>query len=364
MQTSLSEFTPPKGRGIAENPANRFEQLLVEVDPDAIDDLLASDPDFEIARPKTQFLRDDTQSIISRNSSPDIGFDASLNPYRGCEHGCSYCYARPYHEYLGFSAGLDFETRIMVKENAAELLERELSSQKWTPQVLGCSGVTDCYQPVERRLKITRACIEVLARFRNPVTIVTKNHLVTRDIDHLSELAADGAAAVLLSITTLDRKLASKLEPRASTPENRLRAIRELAEAGIPAGVGVAPVIPGLNDHEIPAILSAAADHGASFATYSALRLPHGVSDLFLAWLDRHFPDRRSKIEGRIREISGGKLNDSAFGSRMRGSGPAAEQISSLFKIAARRAGLDRRLGPLSVDSFRRPGGNQLQLNL
>ncbi|MFT5465109.1 MAG: DNA repair photolyase [Verrucomicrobiales bacterium] len=360
--TDLSELQPLKGRGAAENPGNRFEQMLVELDPDAIEDLRVSDPDFEIRRPKTVFFRDDSQSIISRNSSPDLGFDASLNPYRGCEHGCSYCYARPYHEYLGFSAGLDFETKIMVKENAPELLERELSSPKWTPQTLACSGVTDCFQPVERKLEITRRCLEVLAKFRNPVTVVTKNHLVTRDIDHLKQLAADGACSVALSITTLDPKLAAKLEPRASSPEYRLRAIEELSAAGIPTVVSVAPIIPGLNDHEIPAILSAAAERGATRAFYVILRLPHGVSELFMAWLDRHEPGRREKIEGRIREMRGGQLNDSTFKTRMKGEGALAAEISALFRVAAHRAGLNRDRIKLNTDSFRKPGGIQLQL--
>ncbi|MEM7013080.1 MAG: PA0069 family radical SAM protein [Verrucomicrobiota bacterium] len=332
------------------------------MDPDAIDDLQASDPDFQIPKPKTVFFRDDSQSIISRNSSPDLGFDASLNPYRGCEHGCSYCYARPYHEYLGFSAGLDFESKIMVKENAPELLERELSSPNWKPQVLACSGVTDCYQPIERKLEITRRCLEVLARFGNPVTVVTKNGLVTRDIDHLSKLAKEQASAVAMSITTLDRKLASKLEPRASTPQIRLRAIEKLAAAGIPVGVSVAPIIPGLNDHEIPAILSAAAEAGANYASFVVLRLPYGVSDLFLDWLELHYPDRRDRIEGRIRELRGGKLNDSEFKTRMKGKGPVADEIRSLFQISAKRAGLNRDPLKLNIENFRSPLGVQLQL--
>lgn len=359
---SLAEFQPPKGRGASVNPRNRFEQLHVEIDPDAIEDLRNSDPDFEIKRPKTLFFRDDSQSVISRNSSPDLGFDASLNPYRGCEHGCSYCYARPSHEFLGFSAGLDFETKIMVKEDAPQLLERQLSSKKWKPRTLALSGVTDCFQPVERKLEITRRCLDVLADFGNPVTVVTKNHLVTRDIDHLGRLAAENSCAVAVSITTLDRNLASKLEPRASAPEFRLKAIEQLAAAGIPVVVSVAPIIPGLNEHEIPAILSAAAERGAKRASYVLLRLPYGVSDLFLAWLERHFPDCREKIEGRIREMRGGKLNVSDFKTRMRGEGALAEEIRSLFRVAAKRAGLNREPIELSAESFRTPGGVQLSL--
>ena len=331
------------GRGTIERPHNRFEKLSVEIDDGAMEEIAATDPDFVAERPRTEYLRDDSQSIISKNASPDLGFDASLNPYRGCEHGCAYCYARPYHEYLGFDSGLDFETRIMVKPNAPDLLEAELSSPRWQPQNLACSGVTDCYQPIERPQKITRACLEVLTRFRNPVGIVTKNALVTRDIDHLQELARYEASAVMLSITSLDSDLARKLEPRASTPAARHRAIKELSDAGIPAGVSMAPIIPGLNEHEIPAILQAAADHGATVAAYTVVRLPYAVKDIFAAWLQRHFPDRRELVLGRIRELRGGNLNDADFGNRMRGTGPMADQIRSMFQVALRRTGLNRR---------------------
>ncbi len=362
VSETFAPFHPPKGRGTPENPGNRFEQLSVEPDADAFQDLMAGDPDFAVKRPKTIFYRDDSQSIISENASPDLGFEASLNPYRGCEHGCSYCYARPYHEYLGFSAGLDFETRIMVKENAPDLLRKELSAPKWEPQTLACSGVTDCYQPVERELGITRRCLEVLGEFRNPVAIVTKNHLVTRDIEPLQLLAHYRAAAVVLSVTTLDHKLASAMEPRASIPQFRLQTIRELSEAGIPTGVSVAPIIPGLNDHEIPAILAEAKEAGASFAFYSVVRLSHGMPELFFNWLERHFPDRRERIEGRIREMRGGKLNDSRFGLRMRGEGQIADEIRSLFKVSASRLGLlDRRM-QLSTAFFRKNVETQLQL--
>src|SRR5260221_1098620 len=261
----------PGGRGSATNPHNRFEKLSVELEPEAL-----VDEDGEPILPRTQFLRDDSQSIITFNDSPDIPFHAGLNPYRGCEHGCAYCFARPYHEYLGFSAGLDFETKIVVKENAPELLRRELSSAKWKPQVLSMSGVTDCYQPIERRLQLTRKCLEVLVEFRNPVAIVTKNLLVTRDIDLFADLARDSAAAVFLSITTLDADLARIMEPRTAQPEARLRAIRELTKAGVPVGVMVAPVIPGLTDHELPAILKAAAEAGACCAGMVPIRLPYG----------------------------------------------------------------------------------------
>ena len=261
------------GRGSAENPPNRFEHTTYQRDVEW------NEPDDPA--PKTQFYRDASASIITRNESPDVGFEASINPYRGCEHGCIYCYARPYHEYLGLSAGLDFETKIVVKENAPELLRCELSSPKWKPQPLAMSGVTDPYQPIERRLQLTRQCLQVLVEFRNPVAIVTKNLLVTRDIDLLADLARDNAAAVFLSVTTLDADLARIMEPRTAQPAARLRAIKELTNAGVPVGVMVAPVIPGLTDHELPAIVKAAADAGARFAGMVPVRLPYAVADLF-----------------------------------------------------------------------------------
>ena len=311
---------------------------------------------------RTQLLRDTTQSFITYNKSPDIPFDAGINPYRGCEHGCIYCFARPTHEYLGFSAGLDFETKIMVKENGPELLRKELSSRKWKPQVIAMSGVTDCYQPIERKLRITRGCLEVLAEFRNPVCIITKNFLVTRDVDLLGELAKHNAVAVNISITTLDGELTPKLEPRASLPRFRLAAINALAEAGVNVGVLVAPIIPGLNDHEVPAIIREAVAAGARFAGYVPLRLPHGLAPMFENWLAQHFPDRREKILNRIRAVRGGKMNDPNFGSRMRGEGIFAEQISQMFHVACRRAGLKEERTELSTAAFRRPAGPQLEL--
>ena len=343
-------------RGAADNPANRFESVHLERDAEW-------DPEEEPS-PKTLFLKDATASIITYNDSPDVGFSASVNPYRGCEHGCIYCFARPTHEYLGFSAGLDFETRIMVKERAPELLRAELSSPKWQPQVIAISGVTDCYQPVERRLKLTRGCLEVLAEFRNPVGIVTKNHLVTRDIDVLSELARHQAVAVLVSVTTLDSDLRKVLEPRTTPPAGRLSAIEALAQAGIPVGVLVAPVIPALTDHEMPRIIAAAVEAGAKFAGCVPLRLPHAVAPLFADWLERHFPDRKEKVLNRIRSLRGGKLNDPNFGSRMQGEGIFAEQIDQMFRVACRKAGLSGHRPELSAASFRRPGGTQLGLNL
>ena len=336
------------GRGATINPRGRFERLEVALDEEF---------EAEARNPDTRYLRDDSQSLISYNESPDISFRASLNPYRGCEHGCSYCYARPYHEYLGFSAGIDFETRIMAKPSAPELLRKELSSPKWEPQPLAMSGVTDCYQPLERKLQITRRCLQVLAEFRNPVGIVTKNHLVTRDIDVLTE-----PAGVFLSLTTLDSGLARRLEPRASSPSHRLDAIAKLSAAGIPTGVLVAPVIPGLNEHEIPALLAAARQAGAVSAGYTILRLPYGVKDIFSAWLEEHVPEAKEKILGRIRDVRGGSLNDSRFGARLRGEGVFAGQIRQLFEVSLQREGLKEKALPLSTAAFRHPGGQQMEL--
>ena len=346
----------PPSRGAGGNPPNRFEKIRLEPDPDW-------DPEQDPS-PRTEFLRDLSQTIIAYNESPDVGFEASLNPYRGCEHGCIYCLARPFHEYLGFSAGLDFETRIMVKENAPALLRRELASPKWKPQLIAMSGVTDCYQPIERRLKLTRSCLEVLAQFRNPVGIITKNHLVTRDLDVLSELARYQAASVLISLTTLDPELRRRMEPRTSPPSARLSAIAELRRAGIPVGVLLAPVIPGLTDHEIPALLQAAAGAGAQSAGFVMLRLPFAVAPLFEQWLQQHFPEKRDKILGRVRSMRQGKLYESAFGKRMKGEGVLADHIGQVFDVARRRAGLADSGPELSTAAFRRPEGAQLALAL
>ncbi len=346
-----------RGRGTSENPPNRFERTWFEPDPDAAELDLDETP-----APATEFLRDSTRVILASNDSPDVGFDVSINPYRGCEHGCIYCYARPTHEYLGFSAGLDFETKILVKENAPELLRRELASPRWVPRTIALSGVTDPYQPAERRLRLTRRCLEVLAEFLNPVGIITKNRLVARDVDILGRLAAHEVVVVFLSITTLDPVLARTMEPRASTPSARLLALETLSAAGVPVGVMVAPVIPGLTDHEIPAILAAAAQAGAQSAGYVTVRLPLGVGGLFDDWLTRHFPDRKEKVLHRIREIRGGRINDSQFGSRMQGQGVFADTIAQLFATGLKRAGLTPRRVSLSTASFRRPGDRQLKL--
>lgn len=348
------------GRGTASDPANRFEVLSVDLD--------AEEAAAEPGRRRTRYLRDPSRSVLTTNRSPDVGFDWSLNPYRGCEHGCTYCYARPTHEYLGFSPGLDFESRIVVKEDAPELLRKELSRPRWKPTTLVMSGVTDPYQPVERKLEITRRCLEVLEGCGHPVAVITKSRLVTRDADLLASLAARDAAHVTLSITTLDRRLQRTLEPRASPPEHRLEAIRLLTGAGVPVSVNVAPIIPGLTEHEIPAILDAAAAAGAVSAGRVLLRLPWAVKELFEEWLRSHVPDRADKVLNRIREARGGRLYDAAFGQRMKGSGVFARQIDGIFKVSARKAGLDRKMSALSTAAFRRPEmpheGPQLRLGL
>src|SRR4051812_4780847 len=350
----LNPVGPIQGRGANNNPPNRFEPLQLVPDPDC--------PADEQPHPRTQFMEDASESLLTKNDSPDVGFTYGLNAYRGCEHGCSYCFARPYHEYLGFSSGLDFETKIMVKLRAPELLRRELTSPRWKPEPIAMSGATDCYQPAERHFRLTRACLEVCAELRQPIIIITKNALITRDLDLLSELARFQCVSVNFSVTSLDPNLAGRLEPRASRPTARLRAIRELTAAGVPVNVLVAPVIPGLNDHEIPAILDAVAGAGARSAKYVLLRLPHAVKDVFTQWLEDHEPGKKARVLDRLRALRGGKLYDSQWGKRMHGEGIFADQIRDLFEIAARRAGLDRERTVLSTEHFRRPGGQQLSL--
>ena len=336
-----------KGRGASWNPLNRFETIEYVVDDEAERDPTA---------PRTLYLRAPIRTIIATNDSPDIGFNFSINPYRGCEHGCIYCYARPFHEYLGFSAGLDFETKIMVKEQAPELLREELNASKWKPELIAISGVTDPYQPVERKLEITRRCLEVLADFRNPTALITKNHLITRDLDHLRELAKFNAVSAMISVTTLDAKLANIMEPRASTPEMRLAAIEQLASAGIPVGVMVAPIVPAITDHEMPKILEAAKKAGATMAGYVVLRLPHAVAPIFEQWLTEHYPDRKEKVVNRIKDLRGGAMYDAQWGIRGRGEGVFAEQIATLFDITCRKLAMNEERAGLSADSFRRRG--------
>jgi len=345
-----------KGRGTSINPQNRFEKLAFTPEPEDV-------PEEERLAPQTQILRDSSKSIIAHNDSPDIPFSQSINPYRGCEHGCAYCYARPYHEYLGFSAGLDFESKILVKEDAPALLRKELSKPKYEPSVIAISGVTDCYQPIERHLKITRRCLEVLAEFKNPAGLITKNRLVARDADILGEMAKWQGSQVFISITTLDNELCGKLEPRASRPAARLETIRILSQAGVPVGVNAAPMIPGLTDHELPDIIAASVEAGAVFAGYTMVRLPGAVEQIFERWLEVNVPNSFNKVMNRIREAHDGKSGDSRFGTRMRGDGAHAEQLRQLFESACKKAGLPqgRHLG-LSTASFKRPQIGQLTL--
>lgn len=343
-----------RGRGTAANPANRFARLEVQPDPEYTEGGIS---------PKTCFYSDDASDVIAVNDSPDVPFEASLNPYRGCEHGCVYCYARPFHEYLDMSPGLDFETKIMVKKDAAQKLRRQLQLPSWKPRTLSVSGVTDPYQPVERRLGVTRRCLEVLAEFRNPFTIVTKNYMVTRDIDILEELARHQAVRVMISLTSLNPDLTSVMEPRTSRPDRRLKAIHELSRAGIPVGVLFAPVIPALTDEELPVMVSAAAKAGATFGNYVLLRLPGAVVPLFEQWLEQHYPYRKQKILSRLASLRGGKLYDTRFGYRMKGQGAYADHIRQTFQISCRRYGLAEEGPALSISAFRRiPSQGELDL--
>ena len=356
------ELSPkdPRGRGATANPANRYDRLHYQVD-----ELALTDGGFGDDAPllKTEFYRDTSKSIVAENDSPDIPFRYSLNAYRGCEHGCAYCYARPTHEYLGLSAGLDFESKIFVKEAAPELLRAHLMKASWRGERIVMSGVTDCYQPIERKLELTRRCLEVLLEFRNPVSLITKNALIARDLDLFRGFAEFNGVVAYVSVTTLNDDLCAILEPRTSRPSARLRAISELAAAGIPVGVNVAPVIPGLTDHEMPAILKAAAGAGARWAGYTALRLPSTVLEVFTGWLRQHKPDRAEKILSALRDVRGGKLNDSRFGNRMVGQGPVAKNIAELFQVYARREGLNVQERPALIESFRRPEAPRAQLS-
>ncbi len=342
------------GRGTTDNPVNRFEKIEYVQD--------TQEPLEEVFKPKTEYFYDNSKTVISYNDSPDIYGKASINPYRGCEHGCIYCYARPTHEYLSLSAGLDFETKILVKKDMAKLLRKELASKKWKPQTVLLSGNTDPYQPLEKHLKVSRKCLKVFREFRNPVCVITKNHLVTRDIDILTELAGLNATFVFISITTLNNRLATVMEPRTSKPAMRLNAIEQLTKAGIPAGVMVAPIIPGLTDQEMPQILRKASEAGARSAGYVLLRLPFGLKELFEGWLERHFPDRKQKVLNRLTELYGGKLYDSSFFVRGKGTGVMAEQIAQLFRVSRIKAGIKNRGAGLSTAHFVNPTIKQLSL--
>ncbi len=348
-----------RGRGATANASGRYERERREAFDDGwgdLDDLPAFATTVTIEKPKT---------IITRNSSPDIGFDRSINPYRGCEHGCSYCYARPTHAYMGLSPGLDFESRLFAKPDAARLLERELAAPGYRPKPIALGTNTDPYQPIERRWRITREVLEVLARTDHPVTIVTKSALVARDIDILAPMAAKGLARVAMSVTSLDRRLSRSMEPRASSPEKRLAALKALSEAGIPTGVLVAPIIPALNDPEIEAILEAAAAVGVGEAGWVLLRLPLEVTEIFKGWLVEHHPDRYRHVLSILRAMRDGKDYDAAWGRRMRGSGPYADQIRRRFELALKRLGIAKpKRDALDCERFRPPevAGRQLSL--
>ena len=355
----MTERPGYKGRGASGSPVNRFTGRVLTPDPEYLEWQHQSG---EVDKPRTQLIADGSRSAISKNSSPDIEFDRSLNPYRGCEHGCSYCYARPTHEFLGLSAGLDFETQIIAKPEAPRLLREELSRKGWKRHHLVMSGVTDPYQPVERTQEITRECLRVLAEFRQPVEVITKNHLILRDLEFLTELARFGAVRVRISITTLDGALCNVLEPRASTPAKRLEAVERLSSAGVPVGVNASPTIPGLTDHELPEILKQAAAAGAQWGHYIPLRLPGKVAEIFVDWLEKHRPHHKDKVLRLVRELRGGKLNQAEFHKRFEGEGEVAKRLRQLYLLGLKRAGLSESPPLLSADSFRVPGPRQLDL--
>jgi DNA repair photolyase len=363
MTTVLDLTTDPRrlhGRGAVSNAVGRFEKQTRFL----IDDGWDEPGDEALPALKTEIIRDSTRTIIARNTSPDISFNQSINPYRGCEHGCIYCFARPTHAYLGMSPGIDFETKLFAKPDAAQLLRKELSSPHYKPQTIAMGTNTDPYQPVERKMRITRSLLEVMAEFNNPVGIVTKSSLILRDLDILGPMAEKGLAKVALSVTTLDRKLARVMEPRAATPPRRLHAIKELNAAGIPTAVMFAPCIPALNDDEMESVLSAAHDMGARSAGYVLLRLPLEIKDLFREWLETNVPDRARHVMSLVRSMRGGKDYDSAWHERMRGRGPYADMIAHRFHLAVKRLGMNTERRPLDTSQFKRPVqvGDQLSL--
>ncbi|MDQ3021015.1 MAG: PA0069 family radical SAM protein [Bacteroidota bacterium] len=345
-----------KGRGSQFNPPNRFEQIYIDNNSFEVGEHIEffDDEDTEKKVP-TIFYNDHTKTILSKNNSPDLGHGYSINPYRGCEHGCIYCYARPTHEYLGFSAGLDFETKIMVKQDAPKLLEEAFLKKSWEPQTIVLSGNTDCYQPAERKFKITRACLEVFLKFKNPVAIITKNALVQRDLDVLKELAQLNLVRVVISITSLKKDVQRKMEPRTSSPLMRLQTIERLTANSIITSVNVAPIIPGLTDEEVPSILKAASECGAKSAGRVIVRLPFAVKDLFADWVKREFPDRANKILNRIMELHGGKLYNSEWGKRMTGEGLWAETLQKIFEANCNKYNLNKEKNPLATNLFQIP---------
>lgn len=354
MQTEI------KGRGSHLNLPNRFEQIYIDQTSHEYDEFFEI-PEEEKKIP-TIFYNDHSKTILSKNQSPDLGMEYSINPYRGCEHGCIYCYARPTHEYLGFSAGLDFESKIMVKRDAAKLLAEAFSKKSWQPQTIVMSGNTDCYQPVERKLGITRSCLEVFLKYRNPVAIITKNALVQRDLDLLKELAKLNLVRVVISITSLKKEVQRKMEPRTSTPLRRLQTVELLSSNGIWTSVNVAPIIPGLTDEEIPSILKEVSERGAKSAGRVMVRLPYSVKDLFVEWVKREFPDKANKILNRIKELHGGKLYNSDFGTRMTGEGEWAETVKKIFSVNCNKYNLNKSSIPMSTDHFIRSFDGQIDL--
>ena len=351
--------TSPRGRGAASIASGRFEADTRE----AFDDGWTAD-DVKPVQFTTTVTAEKAKVIITRNDSPDVGFSTSINPYRGCEHGCIYCYARPAHAYMGLSPGLDVESMLFFKPEAARLLERELSSPRHVPEVIHIGGNTDPYQPQERRLRVTRGVLEVLSRFNHPFSVISKSGLILRDLDLLAPMAQRNLVRVAISITTLDRKLARSMEPRAATPEKRLDAVKRLTDAGVPTVVMFAPCIPGLNDHEMEAVLERAAAAGASGAGYVALRLPMEIADLFQEWLATDHPDRASRVMSLVRQMRGGKTYDSQWGKRMKGEGPIAALTSRRFAVAKARYGLATKLPPLDLGQFRVPpkAGDQIDM--
>jgi DNA repair photolyase len=348
-----------RGRGARSNASGRYEPEVRE----AVDDGWTHD-DAEPVRLVTTLTPEKAKVIISRNDSPDVGFSASINPYRGCEHGCIYCYARPAHAYMGLSPGLDFESKLFFKPDAARLLEAELSNPRYRPELIHIGGNTDPYQPQERKLRITRQVVEVLVRFRHPFSVITKSALILRDLDLLAPAAAEGLVRVAVSITSVDRRLSRSMEPRAATPDKRFDAVKRLTDAGVPVTVMFAPCIPGLNDHEMEAVLERAAAAGATGAGYVALRLPLEIKDLFREWLESDHPDRARRVMSLVRQMRGGKDYDARWGSRMKGEGPIANLMATRFRAAKKRYGLDQGWGELDLGKFRVPprAGDQIDL--
>lgn len=353
---------PMKTRATALNPQNRFQPIVTdrEVDPDWYND---PEDDLNPDTLATEVIQETAKSIISRNTSPDVPFDQSINPYRGCEHACIYCFARPTHAYWDMSPGLDFETRLIAKPNAAACLREELDKPGYRVSPIALGVNTDAYQPLERNQRITRQVLEVLAEYHHPVSIITKGALILRDLDLLAGLASEGLCSVRISLTSLSNDLKRRMEPRTAAPATRLKMIRQLSEAGIPTGIILGPVIPFINDHEIESILEAAAEAGATRASWIMLRLPHELDELFQDWLRRHFPQRAEHVMNRMRDLRGGKSYDATFGRRMTGTGPYSDLIRQRFTKKARRLGLNlHEEEPLRIDLFRRPGGEQMPL--